>query len=193
MIKIVCLGDSFTKGLGANRGKDWVSLLNSDSIAFINKGINGDTTSGMLARFYNDVIPESANYVLITGGTNDFVSGSSPETVQNNIMALVHQAYHNNVFPIIGISPDLSLQSIRRNWAEFVDFSEIRKKQDVLRHWIYRFCATFNTPYINFYTGFKSVVSKYPDVNFYVDGLHLNTEGQKHIADIASQFIEKYI
>ena len=75
-MKLICIGDSFTRGFGVKKKESWVSQISIENADVINMGINGDTTSGMLARFTNDVILEKPNYVLITGGTNDFISGS---------------------------------------------------------------------------------------------------------------------
>ena len=55
-MKIICIGDSLTEGYGVGRPENWVTLLNERSENdIINKGISGDTTGGMLARFQKDV------------------------------------------------------------------------------------------------------------------------------------------
>ena len=95
-MKIVCLGDSLTYGYGVPRKDTWISLLNKRGTDnYINKGINGDTSGGMLARFNSDVVEEKPKMVFIMGGINDFILGSGLESVKTNIMAIVHQAYHH--------------------------------------------------------------------------------------------------
>lgn len=56
-MKIVCLGDSLTYGFGVSRSNSWTNIVNEETrLEIVNKGINGDTTSGMLARFNEDVV-----------------------------------------------------------------------------------------------------------------------------------------
>ena len=48
---LICLGDSLTFGLGVRRGRCWTALFAEESGWNVsNRGISGDTTSGMLAR-----------------------------------------------------------------------------------------------------------------------------------------------
>ena len=73
LMRIVCLGDSFTQGFGVEEQECWVSLLNREMPwEFVNKGVNGDTTTGLLARFHRDVVEEKPRYVFLDGGFNDF-------------------------------------------------------------------------------------------------------------------------
>ncbi len=76
---IVCLGDSITAGYGLRAGENWTDLLQKKhpEIRLINRGISGDTTSGMLARFKRDVIREKPDDVMIFGGLNDFFMEAS--------------------------------------------------------------------------------------------------------------------
>lgn len=54
-MKIVCLGDSLTYGYGVPRKDGWVSLAaQATGHTLVNKGVSGDTTGGMLARFARD-------------------------------------------------------------------------------------------------------------------------------------------
>ena len=84
---IICLGDSFTRGFGVRKKENWISQAYPENTTLINAGINGDTTSGMLARFSRDVIEHRPDYVLITGGINDFIVGSSLDIPKNNYCA----------------------------------------------------------------------------------------------------------
>lgn len=194
-MKIICIGDSFTRGFGVNRG--WLSRLSdsisSEGIELINKGINGDTTSGMLARFKDDVAAETPKYVIITGGLNDFISGSSLEIPKNNYMAMVHHSFHYNVIPIVGIEPDFNPSIIRQDWASFCDFNEAAKKHSELCIWLKELCRTFNLFYIDFCTEFKRVQINNPHTSYFIDGLHLTEDGHERISKIAEKFIRSNI
>lgn len=184
-MRTICIGDSFTRGFGVQHDENWVTLLNTPCSTFLNKGINGDTTGGMLGRFYSDVTADKPNYVIITGGLNDFITGANCPMVQTNYMALVHQAFHHNIIPIIGIQPGFNLSQVRKDWAEFADFSGVSDYQKELRNWIIKFCHTFGVFYIDFYDSMEKIISNNPSVNFYLDGIHLTQKGHLHIAEIA--------
>lgn len=65
-LEIVCIGDSLTYGYKLKRSEVWTKLIeNKYGIKVLNKGINGDSTGGMLSRFYRDVVENKSSYVFI--------------------------------------------------------------------------------------------------------------------------------
>ncbi len=57
MKSMVCIGDSLTEGTDIPTGHTWPALVaNALNIDVINCGIGGDTTTGMLSRFYPEVV-----------------------------------------------------------------------------------------------------------------------------------------
>lgn len=193
---IICIGDSFTQCFGIDTENKWVSNISVPETYFINCGINGDTTSGMLARLKHDVIEKRPDHVLITGGVNDFIAGSSTEIPQNNYMAMIHQAAAARIFPIIGIAPSFIPENIRKDWAAFSDFNIVKSKQLQFREWLIRFAKTFHLPVIDFYTGLEKYLAENPEINLlnlYSDGIHFTEEGNKIISDIATQRFKKIL
>jgi len=184
-LKIVCIGDSLTEGYGVGRADNWVALLNGrNEYEFVNKGISGDTTGGMLARFQRDVVDEKPKHVIIMGGANDFIMGDSPGSVRANIMAMVHQAYHHRIIPILGTGLKADAESFRKDWAEITDVKQLIERTAGLRDWILEFCGTFSTKYIDFYAEFeKRTAGNYGGYLF--DGLHPTREGHRIMAEIA--------
>ena len=69
--------------------------------SIIKKGIGGDTTIDLLARFDADVLPHNPSFVWIMSGTNDYWQGVSVETYKSNIDALISQIKAINAVPII--------------------------------------------------------------------------------------------
>lgn len=185
-MKIVCIGDSLTYGYGVPRRDNWVSLLNKDGqVRYVNKGINGDTSGGMLARFHSDVVAEKPRMVIIMGGINDFIMGANIETVKTNIMAMVHQSHYHLIIPVIGIPLRSDDRNIRDDWAEFTDFREVAEKIKLLRSWIYDFSKVFHAEYLDFYCDFESVTQgDYGD--YFIDGLHPDKKGHKIISEIVA-------
>lgn len=186
-MKIICIGDSLTKGYGVLIHETWVGLLNENKeVEFINKGINGDTSGGMLARFQKDVINEKPGFAMIMGGANDIVSGSDLGIIQSNMMSMVHQAYYHGITPIIGISTKADLETFRRDWAELISANQINSKISKYRNWVLKFCKIFNVLYIDFYKEFDEKIQG-NNIRYYLDGLHPTKEGHRILADIACQ------
>ena len=72
MKTIVCHGDSLTEGAEVEQSDTWPALAEKElNIRLVNSGISGDTTGGLLSRFYHDVIQYRPDILIIMAGTND--------------------------------------------------------------------------------------------------------------------------
>ena len=112
-MKIVCLGDSLTYGYGVPRRDCWVSLAaEATGHTLVNRGINGDTTGGMLARFGRDVLSEQPDRVLLMGGANDIIFGGSDAPARLNLTAMANQAVANRIRPMIGLPTPVYAEGI---------------------------------------------------------------------------------
>jgi acyl-CoA thioesterase-1 len=78
-LKIVAIGSSSTAGAGASSpahsypsrlAVELAALFPKRPISVVNRGVNGDETQGMLARFERDVIAEKPDLVIWQVGTN---------------------------------------------------------------------------------------------------------------------------
>lgn len=190
-MKIICIGDSLTQGYGVHYKENWVEQLNENKgTEFINKGINGDTTGGMLSRFYRDVVDVKPQFAIIMGGTNDFIAGNTMGVVKSNIMAMVHQAYYNKIVPILGISIKADIHNFREDWGKLTDVDNLNYKIMEYRKWMLDFCGIFNVLYLDFYDEFEKKTKG--DYGVYLtDGLHPSKEGHKILADIAYEHINR--
>lgn len=76
-ITIACIGDSITHGLVS---ANYVAMLEErfagEDCAWINAGVDNDTTLNMLRRV-SELIPNQPDVVLIFGGTNDAIASLS--------------------------------------------------------------------------------------------------------------------
>ncbi|MCU6761072.1 Arylesterase precursor [uncultured Roseburia sp.] len=182
--KMICIGDSLTYGLGVPVEDNWVELLNKRSFRqVINRGISGDTSGGMLARFHREVLAEMPDTVLIMGGSNDLIMGCDISVVKSNLMAMVHQAYAAkiNVIACAEISGDTA--HIRPDWKQISDFCEVDQKLFQMSIWMEEFCRVFQVPFINLYDRFKKrTQGRIQD--YFFDGVHPNRQGHRLIADI---------
>jgi lysophospholipase L1-like esterase len=87
--KIVCIGDSITRGLGVTT--PWPMLLRLRLPArwrVVNKGVNGDHIDDMVTRFADDVAVWAPEFVIIYGGTNT----STPANVIAGITSMCNSA-----------------------------------------------------------------------------------------------------
>lgn len=108
--KIVWLGDSITLGVGngVTDPQCFASLVSSSRGAtYINKGVGGNTSSQMLARFNTDVISLQPAWVAIEAGDNDAGENVSAATFEANYRAMIESALQSNI-KVCLITPNLS-------------------------------------------------------------------------------------
>jgi hypothetical protein len=107
---IAMIGDStMAGGSGGNDKTDTTAREVSTYLgAFLNvnvfnRGVGGNTTAMMLARWVTDITPLKNNckYVIIQGGINDIVQGVPLSTIQANISGMVNYANNDGLIPVI--------------------------------------------------------------------------------------------
>lgn len=184
-MKVVCLGDSLTSGYKKMQSRIWPALVgNKYNIEIINSGIIGDTTAGMLSRFYNDVVFHKPSHAIIMGGTNDLIWDVHMELIKTNIYTMVMHCYHHRIIPVIGIPIPLDAETAPKYWTFTNNFIKVNQDLMEYRNWIFKFVKNFQCQAIDFYAGFwdsnlQSVIKSY-----YSDGVHPTFEGNRVMADI---------
>lgn len=185
--KIVCIGDSLTAGYEIPLNKRWSDIVtNTVGIEIINKGIKGDTTSGMLSRFSNIITSHQPNYVIIMGGTNDIFFNVPFSTILSNIHSMSRIAKHCGVFPIIGIPTGFYARDEQLNQSMFTDnrslSSNIYEYQKLLKQYVEEDGQTS----IDFGYNMKE--------NYFLkDGFHPNETGHNSMAKVVVNCLEKLI
>lgn len=198
MKNIVCLGDSTTYGYMITRKKVWPSILNNKfaeegkDINIINKGINGDTTSGMIARFERDCLNENADLLILMGGVNDIFMFQNVDKIKNNIKLIVETSNKNNV-DIILFTPIPFIKEIFTFFeADNLDGFENTLKEYV--SWINDYTKENNIKSIDVYNMFMNNIfksNKYEDI--YFDGVHLSENGHNVFALELYKELGKYL
>ncbi|MDR1620888.1 MAG: GDSL-type esterase/lipase family protein [Synergistaceae bacterium] len=184
-MKILCLGDSLTYGFGISRQDTWVSLTaERTKLELVNRGINGDTTGGMLARFGDEAAAYSPNKVLLMGGSNDIFVSNSADSAKANMSALAHQAVALGVAPLIGTPPPLDVETLRRDWAVLMDVERLQEIGDEYAAWLRRFVDVFGIPLVDFRAAFEAVPEGEQKQALYIDGLHPTPAGHRLMADV---------
>ena len=198
MRNVVCLGDSTTYGYMISRKKVWPSILNnkfaedSKEINIINKGINGDTTSGMIARFERDCLNENADLLILMGGVNDIFMFQNIDKIKNNIKLIVDISNKNNV-DIVLFTPIPFIKEIFTFFeADNLDGFENTLKEYV--SWINDYTKENNIKSIDVYNMFMNNIfksNKYEDI--YFDGVHLSENGHNVFALELYKELGKYL
>ena len=97
----VLLGDSwFAEGSISTRLSE---ILPATTI--VNKGIGGQTSANLLARFDEDVLPYNANFVWIIAGVNDYWQDVSTATYKANMDSMISKVIAAGAMPIIIDAP----------------------------------------------------------------------------------------
>ena len=103
-IKIVAIGDSITSGYPYKPYQSWIAQAAKRlGFRYVNRGVNGDTTEGMVSRFAHHVLRHSPTHVIIMGGSNDAFQGVDTAAVVANIEKMVLMALEKGIVPFVGI------------------------------------------------------------------------------------------
>ena len=65
-----------------------------------NRGINGQRSDQILARFQRDVVREKPDYVIILAGVNDVYQGRSQEFVKRNLQTMYDMAINAGIIAV---------------------------------------------------------------------------------------------
>jgi lysophospholipase L1-like esterase len=193
---LICHGDSLIEASDLDRPSTWPSRVASClKIKVVNSGIGGDTTGGLLGRFYPEVVHQHADAVLIMGGTNDLWWDLDLKLIRANIFTMVCQATHHDMIPLVGLPPPILVRKARLQdfagpeggYGRFVDqlkvlvnALELAANQNEVT------CLDFHTPFLD---KVGNPIEEY----FLDDGLHPNQAGHKLMADIATEMLKELL
>lgn len=185
---VVCLGDSLTFGFGVPRREAWLTLAQKElgGAAFVNAGVPGDTTGGMLSRFSGLMEKHRPEALVLMGGSNDIFFGGDDGPARANIASMCHQAVSRNVRVVLCSPTPVRVESAREDWASLVDFFAAGEMGREYAGWLCDFAKTFALPFLDFFGEFERRGRDGEDL--FVDGLHPNARGQ---GVMAGMFVEK--
>jgi len=182
-ITFVALGDSLTHGFAPfGRGLPYTSYLDNMVIseqgrrglgnlefAFVNLGVNGDTTRGMLSRLDSGVAPIGADYVIVWGGINDLFGGRPPPGVMESLRNIYARARELGIEPVACTLTSIVHQNpvVPRIW----------ELNDLIR----AHCADNRILLVDLF-GATSDESGLLMEEFSSDGVHLSAEGYRRVA-----------
>ena len=193
MKTIVCHGDSLTEGSDLNPGYTWPLLVeNQVKVKIINSGIGGDTSGGMLGRFYQDVVRHNPEMVLIMGGTNDLWWDLDINLIQANIFAMTSQAEFHNIAPVVALPLPLYIENIRQQkmMAPIGGWDNCIRKLARLVEALAASAGESDIACLDFYHLFLDDTGEVQGNNFLEDGLHPNKDGHLLMAAQAAELLK---
>ncbi|WP_238885600.1 GDSL-type esterase/lipase family protein [Clostridium sp. YIM B02551] len=177
---IVFLGDSLTFGYGVHKEDSWVNRLCANcNLSYLNKGVNGDTTVGMLSRVWKDVINIEPRFCFILAGTNDFLMDRPYKTILENIVLLHKECEDNNIKTTILIPPFIDKNKSINLWSSYPDYNQINKSIINLKNELLNIFDKIKI--IDLYSITEKAYFSGEDI--YIDGIHLNEKGHMIIAE----------
>jgi acyl-CoA thioesterase-1 len=187
-VKIVALGDSLTVGetgftfSGSDESaapypgclellaEEYLRSLQSNvKVRVLNRGINGDLTSGMLERFSRDVVDENANYVIILGGSNDIGWGLDPAMIAHNLTTMYDAALNKGIRAV-----SCSLPSI-------LGSDELIPPRLDLNRMIRTEAEKRRIAFVDLFMATADPRNNRLSEEYSADGLHLNSKGYQRI------------
>ena len=198
--KVIFIGNSIVAGYPWGKGKSFTGVLRrilkdgdgdpagvpafakSTGFDIINKGVNGDTTAGIAARFEADVLSHKPDIVFYLTGANDFIyREAGPEEAFNNLERLAKQADEIGAVSVY-ITPTpvdagkagymwlagcgISYDAVNRDLA---DFSEMLKDS--------------GRPFVDMNRLYQDYIEELGDPDLaYLDGVHPTPDGHEFMA-----------
>jgi lysophospholipase L1-like esterase len=114
-VRIVGLGDSTTAGTPGflspieapadgmgdpeSQYAHWM-MKEHPQWSVLNRGINGQRSDEILARFQSDVLSMAPDYVIILAGVNDVYQDLSLESIEENLLTMYKLAIKNKIVPV---------------------------------------------------------------------------------------------
>lgn len=179
----VFLGDSITEGYGVSPGACWVDAMPG---RHTNRGISGDTTTGMRRRFDAHVLCDMPDRVVIMGGINDLSEGGLLKTTTDNLRAMYARAQEHGivVVPAVCVQPDYD-ELFCNDWADsLLGIRELPEKLASLAQWIRHYARKHQWTCLDFTQQFPKYTS-HEYCRYFLDGIHPNEHGHAIMARIA--------
>lgn len=171
--RYVFLGDSATESWRLNEyftGHD-----------FINRGIAGQTTNQILARFLADVVALRPLAVVVLAGSNDIAAGMSASATADNLVMIGDVAKAHSIQPIFA-----SLLPAGGEAAKVRTPDAIRK----MNTWIRDYCIRENFIYLDYYTAMADDKGMMK-ADLSDDGVNPNSRGYRVMSPLVLDAVER--
>ena len=179
----VFMGNSITDGWASQR-KEFFSTNN-----YVGRGISGQVTAQMLARFRPDVIELRPRAVVILAGTNDIAHNQgfvSVENIAGNIISMAQLAQANGIHPVICSILPAADYPWRPAGKEVP--AKVRAVNNILRTWAEANGAT----YVDYFTPMADQRDGLP-TELARDGIHPTAAGYEIMEGIVKPILDRVL
>jgi lysophospholipase L1-like esterase len=180
--RVVFIGDSITDGWRLNE-----YFPDRD---FINRGISGQVTSQMLARFKADVIDLHPETVVILGGTNDLARGTPLISIENNYQMMSDLARDYRIKVIFASVLPVSDYHKADNALYERSITRPPIFINALNDWIEKLCQQRGHIYLDYFNVVRDNRGML-QADLSDDGLHPNSKGYRVMAPVVLEAIQK--
>jgi len=182
--RVVFLGDSITDAWPLNEyftGRD-----------FVNRGIGGQTTLQMLARFRQDVLNLTPKAVVILGGTNDIEAGLDEAQIEDNLAMMADLAKAHGIKPVLASILPVSDYHKDADPAFARTTNRPPAKIQMLNTWLKNYCQTQSYVYIDYFSSMVDAAGQMQS-DLTDDGLHPNAKGYRVMSPVALEAIGRAV
>jgi len=207
--KIVFIGNSIVAGYPWGKSKSFTGVLrrmlkdgvdgSGEPIAFakstgfdlINKGVNGDTTAGIAARFEQDVLFHSPDMVFFLTGANDFIyREAGPEEAFDNLQELAARADEQGITTIYITPPPVDAGKAGYMWLAGCGISYDAVNRDLAQ--FSEMLRQSGRPFVDMNSLYNRFVEDVGDIDLaYLDGVHPTPAGHEYMAQQVLSLIEQ--
>jgi acyl-CoA thioesterase-1 len=182
--RIVFLGDSITDAWRLNEyftGRD-----------FVNRGIGGQTTLQMLARFRQDVVALNPKAVVVLGGTNDIEAGISANQIEDNLATIGDLAKAHGIKPVF--ASILPVSDYHKDTDPHYEMTVNRPPAVIqaINSWVKSYCQSQGFGYVDYYTAMVDSAGRM-QTDLSDDGLHPNAKGYRVMSTVALDAIGRVL
>lgn len=189
-IRFCAFGDSITHGGGSISVPPSTVMYNWETYCAIpikNLGHSGDTTSELLARFDNDVLPFRPEVLFIMAGVNDYRANIPAWESVDNLTAVRDKCELNGIKPVFITPTPLNPAQIQK--IGFIDMppADWQVQQQIICDWI-----RTQHDFIDVNDKLTDNAGNLIDI-LSVDGLHPDAEGKRIIGEAVAAWLDKYM
>jgi lysophospholipase L1-like esterase len=182
--RVVFLGDSITDAWRLNEyftGRD-----------FVNRGIGGQTTLQMLARFEQDVVSLNPKLVVVLGGTNDIAAGISVNQIEANLTTIGDLAKAHGVKAVF--ASILPVSDYHKSDDPRYEMTVNRPPETIqaINSWMRGWCQSQGLSYMDYYTAMVDSAGRM-QADLSDDGLHPNAKGYRVMSPVALEAIGRVL
>lgn len=178
--RVVFLGDSITDAWRLNEyfiGRD-----------FINRGIGGQTTLQMIARFRQDVAGLNPKAVIVLAGTNDIAAGIDARQIEENLATIGDLAKAHGIK--VALASILPVSDYHKDADPHFEMTLTRPPTTIqaINNWMRGYCQMQGFAYVDYYSAMVDSAGRM-QADLSDDGLHPNAKGYRVMSPVALEAI----